>query len=64
MIVPKYIQNFSSLTQYDPEIETVKSRTTGEPIKVKHTIDFPGHPKKDYSCTMFKTTVDGKVCIN
>ena len=61
MIVPKAAQIRSSLTQYDAEIQIVKSRKTGNPIKVKHTIDYPGHPRKDYSCTMFKATVHGKV---
>ena len=63
MIIPKSVRVLSSLTQYDPDIEVVKSRSTGNPIKVKHTVDFPGHPRKDYSCTIFKTKVHDKVCV-
>ena len=60
-IFPNRGRQLRSLSDYDADITSVTFKSTGQVVKVKHTIDFPGHPKKDFSCGMFKATVNETV---
>ena len=67
VIIPRNGYNVATLSAYDPKVQPLlsKSQTTvdgfGAPIKARYTRDMVGHPNRDYSTPLFKTSHNGKV---